>query len=89
MSDQIQVTSQEIEAYYQNLNQDARASGYHLNPDVEFTKDLVKGLLVNTLRYGYQNCPCRLASGDAEADQDIVCPCDYRDADLTSFGSCF
>ena len=89
MSDQIQVTSQAIEDYYQNLNQDAEASGYHLNPDVAFAKELVSGLLVNTTRYGYPNCPCRLASGDAQADQDIVCPCDYRDADLSEFGSCF
>ena len=89
MSDQITINEQEIEALYQRLNKDAEAYGYHLNPDAEFTRELVKGLLVNEKRYGYQNCPCRLASGDAAADLDMVCPCDYRDADLQEFGTCF
>ena len=89
MSDQIQITEQEIEDFYQSLNKKAEAYGYHLNPDTGFTKELVKGLLVNNKRYGYQNCPCRLASGEASADLDIVCPCDYRDADLTDYGTCF
>jgi ferredoxin-thioredoxin reductase catalytic subunit len=89
MSDQILTSEKEIETYYKRLNKDAEAYGYHLNPDVEFTKELVKGLLVNEKRYGYQNCPCRLASGDSAADLDMVCPCDYRDPDLTEYGTCY
>ena len=89
MSDAIKVTEAEIEILYQRLKKDAEAYGYHLHPDLEFTKEFVKGLLVNEKRYGYQNCPCRLASGDAAADLDMVCPCDYRDADLTDYGCCF
>ena len=50
---------------------------------------LAEGLLVNEDRYGYQSCPCRLASGDKARDLDIVCPCDYRDADLTDYGACY
>jgi len=89
MSDQITVTEQEIETLYQRLNKEAEDYGYHLNPDLEFTKEFVKGLLVNEKRYGYQNCPCRLASGEAASDLDMVCPCDYRDTDLTDYGCCF
>ena len=89
MSDTIQVTEQETEALFLMMNKDAEAYGYHLNPDTEFTKELVRGLLVNEKRYGYQNCPCRLASGDAAADLDMVCPCDYRDPDLTDYGTCY
>jgi ferredoxin-thioredoxin reductase catalytic chain len=89
MSDNVQITEQETEARFQNMNKDAEACGYHLNPDTAFTRELVKGLLANEKRYGYQNCPCRLASGDAAADLDMVCPCDYRDADLTEFGTCY
>ena len=63
--------------------------GYYLNPDNSFTQDLVQGLLVNNSRYGYQACPCRLASGVKADDLDIICPCDYRDADLQEFGTCF
>ena len=46
-------------------------------------------LLINEERYGYWACPCRLAAGDKADDLDIICPCDYRDADLNEFGACF
>lgn len=89
MNAEFEPTSEQIEAAYQKMQKDAVAGGYHLNPDIEFTKDLVKGILTNQKRYGYGNCPCRLASGSLEEDQDIVCPCDYRDADVNEFGSCY
>jgi len=71
------------------LSEEAERSGYHLNPDREFTLGLARGLLVNESRYGYPSCPCRLASGNADEDRDIVCPCDYRDADLAEYGACY
>lgn len=83
------ISQEDIDALYQRLDREAEAAGYHLNPDVEFTKDLVRGLLVNEGRYGYQACPCRLASGDKEKDLDIICPCDYRDPDLLDWGACY
>lgn len=89
MSKNIEVYEEEVEKLYEKLNQEAESSGYHLNPDVEFTKDLVKGLLVNEQRYGYWACPCRLASGDKSEDLDIICPCHYRDVDLNEHGMCF
>jgi ferredoxin-thioredoxin reductase catalytic chain len=78
-----------VERLFARLDADAEKSGYHLNPDTGFTKELVRGLLVNESRYGYQACPCRLASGDRKEDLDIICPCDYRDADVNEFGSCY
>jgi ferredoxin-thioredoxin reductase catalytic subunit len=80
---------EEIDLLYGRLKKEAEDYGYHLNPDVDFTKDLVKGLILNEKRYGYWNCPCRLASGKKEEDLDIICPCDYRDPDLTEFDTCF
>jgi len=77
------------EALRTRLELEAESAGYHLNPDIEFTRSLTHGLLVNEDRYGYRACPCRLASGDAARDRDIVCPCDYRDADLLDWGGCF
>ena len=50
---------------------------------------LVEGLLVNEDRYGYWACPCRLAAGVKELDLDIICPCDYRDADVDEWGACY
>jgi ferredoxin-thioredoxin reductase catalytic subunit len=86
---EIVVTQEEIDALYERLDREAEAAGYHLNPDVAFTKDLVRGLLVNEKRYGYSACPCRLAEGDKEKDLDVICPCDYRDPDLLDWGACY
>ena len=71
------------------LDLEAEKSGYHLNPDRVFTLGLAEGLLMNEERYGYWACPCRLASGVKDEDLDIICPCDYRDPDLTDFGTCY
>jgi ferredoxin-thioredoxin reductase catalytic subunit/rubredoxin len=84
-----EITQAEVDKLYRRLNQEAEAAGYHLNPDVEFTKNLVKSLIVNERRYGYWACPCRLASGNKQDDLDIICPCDYRDPDLNDFDSCY
>lgn len=81
--------SAEIDRLYAKLKVDAESGGYHLNPDREFTMDLVEGLLTNEKRYGYPSCPCRLASGNNKEDIDIVCPCDYRDADLDEYDTCY
>jgi ferredoxin-thioredoxin reductase catalytic subunit/rubredoxin len=77
------------ETLYERLKSDAEENGYHLNPDLELTKDLVEGLLVNEERYGYQSCPCRLGADDKFEDLDIICPCDYRDPDINDYGSCY
>ncbi len=89
MSEQLSVTQEEINRLYEQLKREAESNGYHLNPDVEFTKELVRGLLINEIRYGYRACPCRLASGNNNDDLDIICPCDYRDPDLTDFNTCY
>ena len=83
------VDENEIDRIYNILKNEAESGGYFLNPDVEFTKNLVRGLLKNEHRYGYRACPCRLASGKKEEDLDIICPCIYRDPDLNDFGACY
>jgi ferredoxin-thioredoxin reductase catalytic subunit len=89
MSQETAVTPEEVDKLYERLKAEAEAGGYHLNPEVTFTKELVKGLLVNQKRFGYQACPCRLASGKREDDLDIICPCDYRDPDLGDYDTCY
>ena len=78
-----------VDAIYARLSREAEEGGYHLNPDVEFTKELLRSLIINEQRYGYWACPCRLATGVKEEDIDIICPCDYRDADINEYGSCY
>ncbi len=83
------ISQEDVERLYKKLKSEAGSSGYHLNPDEEFTRDLIRGLLINEKRYGYWACPCRLASGTKAEDLDIICPCDYRDADLNDFDACY
>ena len=84
-----EVTPEEVERVFKRLDHEAESAGYHLNPDTQFTLGLIEGMLVNERRYGYWACPCRLASGKKSEDLDIICPCDYRDADLSEYGACF
>jgi ferredoxin-thioredoxin reductase catalytic subunit len=87
--DEQEVAAAEIDKLYDRLFREAESAGYHLNPDVEFTRELVKSLIINERRYGYWACPCRLASGKKEDDLDIICPCDYRDPDLNEYDACY
>lgn len=89
MTGQPDIAQAEIDRLYEHLNREAEAGGYHLNPDVDFTRRLVRGLITNERRYGYWACPCRLASGKKEDDLDIICPCFYRDPDLTEYDACY
>jgi ferredoxin-thioredoxin reductase catalytic subunit/rubredoxin len=83
------ITPESVEQLYKKLYEEAESGGYHLHPDIPFVKNLVRGLIANDLRYGYQSCPCRLASGNRADDLDIICPCDYRDPDLNDYGGCY
>jgi len=89
MTSMDKIDQKDIDELYTRLKEREEAVGYYLNPDVEFTKDLVRGLIANTRRYGYQSCPCRLASGIKREDLDIICPCDYRDPDVNQYGTCY
>ena len=83
------IADEEVEAEYLKIKRDAESAGYFLNPDVDFTKQIIRGLLTNQKRLGYQACPCRFASGKREEDVDIICPCDYRDPDLAQYDTCY
>ncbi|HOT06491.1 MAG: Ferredoxin thioredoxin reductase catalytic beta chain [Methanosaeta sp. PtaB.Bin039] len=83
------VTEADVQALFERLDKEARAAGYNLNTDSAFVRELVRGLLTNQNRFGYQACPCRLAAGTKEDDLDIICPCDYRDPDLEDYGACY
>lgn len=81
--------STSIDELHEKLGREAREGGYNLNPDREFTRELIEGLAANRERYGYMACPCRLATGDRDEDLDIICPCFYRDPDLAEYGQCY
>jgi ferredoxin-thioredoxin reductase catalytic chain len=79
----------EVDELYERLRRINEPKGFYFNKDRDTTFGLLEALLINKERYGYMSCPCRLASGDREWDGDILCPCDYREADVEEFGSCY
>ncbi len=74
---------------FEMLKKTQEPKGYYFNTDREKVMEMLEGLLANKTRYGYMVCPCRLAAGNREADRDIICPCEYRKADVEEFGSCY
>ena len=72
-----------------SMQKNATENGYFLCPDTQLLNDLIDGLATNTNRYGYGSCPCRVSSGSKKYDVDIICPCEYRDADVDEFGMCY
>ncbi len=77
------------EKLYEQLKAIQEPKGYYFNKNMEMTMALLESLIINKERYGYMACPCRLASGDLEADKDIVCPCAYREPDVEEYGACY
>lgn len=74
---------------YERMKKVQEPKGYFFNTDKERTFELLEALLLNRERYGYMGCPCRLLSGDRQADRDIICPCVYSVPDIDDFGSCY
>ncbi len=79
----------EIKQLYEALKKSQEAKNIYFNKDKDLVFELLESLVLNKERYGYMACPCRLACGDREKDKDIICPCEYRQADLEEFGACF
>lgn len=67
----------------------ARAKGWELNPDEQFTRTIEEGLLTNYRRFGCFLCPCRDIDTPPQQNRDILCPCRYAQADIDEFGHCF
>ena len=78
-----------VEQLYDSLKNIQEAKGYYFNKDRKRVFDLLQGLLINKERYGYMCCPCRLSAGDPDWDEDIICPCVYREKDVAEYGSCY
>jgi len=64
---------------WQNFaNRQEEPEKFKLNSDTERVKLLAEGVLNNEDNYGFKYCPCRLASGDKDADVRIICPCNFK-----------
>jgi len=74
---------------YEMLKKAQESKGYYFNEDRDRVFELLEALITNKERYGYMACPCRLSAGDREHDNDIICPCVYREPDVEEYGSCY
>ena len=79
----------EAEKLYTMLKKTQEPKGFYFNKNKERVLALIDSLVFNKERYGYMSCPCRLASEDREKDSDIICPCVYREPDISEYGSCY
>ena len=80
------ITAQQL---YDQMRKVQEPKGYYFNTDRERVFELLESLVINRARYGYMGCPCRLLSGDRDADRDIICPCVYSVPDIAEYGSCY
>ena len=71
------------------VKQVAKTQKWILNKDKRTIDDLIDGLVENKINFGYQSCPCRLASGIKDLDRDLICPCDYASEDVKEYGACY
>ncbi len=51
---------------------------FRVNPDEEKVTALLDGIFENEKNHGLKYCPCRLTTGDFQADLILVCPCNFR-----------
>ncbi len=74
---------------YDKLRALQEPKGYFFNKNIRMALDILEQLSVTKARYGYMACPCRMAAGLRGQDEDIICPCAYRQQDVHEYGSCF
>ncbi|MBF0204479.1 MAG: ferredoxin:thioredoxin reductase [Desulfamplus sp.] len=79
----------DVKTLYNSLKKIQEPKGYFFNKDIDLVHELLESLMKNKDFYGYMACPCRLATGNREDDKDIICPCEYREADVSEYGACF
>ncbi len=81
--------SSEVDRYYERLIREASASGYHINPDVEFAKALIEGILGQHEPVRVRVMPLQTRHRRPQRGYGHHLPCDYRDADVEEHGACY
>ncbi|MEM1689257.1 MAG: ferredoxin-thioredoxin reductase catalytic domain-containing protein [Candidatus Hadarchaeales archaeon] len=79
---------QEIYELRKRMERYARMKGYSLNPDEGIVNMILRGLLENKKRHGYQYCPCRALTGNPAEDQPKICPCRWHEEEIRTMGRC-
>jgi ferredoxin-thioredoxin reductase catalytic subunit len=84
--------SAELEAWRREITERARKhaaeSSCRLNPNERTVAALIDGLVRRRAKFGDFYCPCRIVTGNAEADRRNVCPCVTHEAEIAESGKC-
>lgn len=51
---------------------------FMLTEDKEMVETLAQGVCENSKNHGLKYCPCRITTGDFEADCKLICPCNFK-----------
>lgn len=78
----------EIETLIKKSERYAEQNGFSLNPDAKLVEGIVRGLLENEKKHGFQYCPCRRITGNLEEDKKIICPCIFHLEEIKKDGRC-
>jgi ferredoxin-thioredoxin reductase catalytic subunit len=81
LSPEAQQIKQELDAYLQDKD-------FVYNPDTEVVDRVLEGMAKRKAKTGKAFCPCRLVSGNDEADAKIVCPCAFHEDEIREQGMC-
>jgi ferredoxin-thioredoxin reductase catalytic subunit len=66
----------------------AEKKGWAVNENKDIADSAIEGLARNKIIHGKRFCPCRIPSGDEEADKNYLCPCRDALADIETAGHC-
>ncbi|MCC8181256.1 MAG: ferredoxin:thioredoxin reductase [Planctomycetes bacterium] len=61
---------------------------FTFNPEPGVADMIIKAMAKKRAKFGEDYCPCRMVTGDAEKDRDIICPCVYHIAEIEEDGHC-
>ncbi len=73
---------------YDSLARYAEEKGFKLNPDAEMVGKIITGLKKISEAKGEGYCPCRLVTGNKDADAKIICPCEFHEEEIRENGHC-
>ena len=65
------------DSFIELLDDFARDKEFELNPDTEFMRQIVDGILMNESATGLKFCPCRLRTEDLSYNLTLLCPCNF------------
>ena len=51
---------------------------FRLVDDEEMVQGLAEGVCENSRNHGLKYCPCRMTTGDSDADCRLICPCNFK-----------